>query len=116
MLKNRAAWLAFMQHSLGRDVAMKDVLLVTGCDLTAEWATTSFIQKRGHASITLEAGDPMTASGNLSFWATWATSVSIPNRRGPVPVRRPETAMQETEAMHAPSAMAFDQCAYSFVL
>ena len=57
MLKNYRSWVHFARDRLGRDITVKDVVLVTGRDLTNQWATATFVERHRDAGISFQVGD-----------------------------------------------------------
>lgn len=83
MLKNYKNWLAFARGRLFQDIELRDLVLVTGCDITRDWATATFTERSVDGSISFQAGAPSTGNAEVSFWGSWRTSTSIPHRCGP---------------------------------
>lgn len=85
MLKNYPEWFAFLRDELGYNIRLRQMILVTGCDLTSEWATATFIERSLDTGIEFKAGDPTgaTVSANLSLWGQWSSSIGVPHRCGP---------------------------------
>lgn len=94
MLQNYRSWLTFIHDVLGCLVTLRDIVLVTGCDLTAEWATATFVEKSSQCEIEFKASDPtMLVSGSAAVWGTWQSSIRVPSRCGPGSARRSSTAL-----------------------
>ncbi|KLO19579.1 hypothetical protein SCHPADRAFT_935083 [Schizopora paradoxa] len=88
ILKNHEAWLSFARSTRQIEITLKDIVLVTGHDLTNEWATASvFDWKRRDLEVGFSAGDTSSPLGGVSAsaWASWRSSVSLPLRFGPIP-------------------------------
>ena len=82
MLAHCKSWLSYANDELQRDIALRDLILVTGCDLTKEWATAVFNETGRAASIAFEV-DAQVASANLGFWGRWSGTTSVPHRTWP---------------------------------
>lgn len=84
MLKNYKSWFAFIRNRLKAYVQLSDLILVTGCDMTADWATAVFVSNATKASIAFNVGDSM-GSAQAAAWGSWNTSraINVPNRCGP---------------------------------
>lgn len=91
MLRNYKSWRTFIQINLGIAVDLRDIVFVTGCDLTADWATATFVEKSVEYKVEFKAGDPSISAASGSFWGRWNSSVNVPHRCGPSPVRPPTT-------------------------
>lgn len=106
MLRHYRDWHAFAQEKRNPEMPLSDIILVTGCDLTREWATVVFTEKASNASINFTAGVPSYPSVGASFWGSWSTETSVPHRCGPVPpmvmdelsglLTAPSTTIQES--------------------
>lgn len=116
MLKNYRAWVHFARTRLNRDVHLRDIVLVTGCDLTADWATATFVDRAMDASISFQAGEMIIGNAGLAMWGSWNASVAVPHRCGPLPVVRPDrtppTSAVSEDANLQPSSPAFNQCIF----
>ncbi|THH10538.1 hypothetical protein EW145_g1246 [Phellinidium pouzarii] len=83
MLRNYRSWLKFIRDDLGFGVGLRDLIFVTGHDLTANWATATFVGSAVHQGAKLNAGKSPVASVGASLSGTWESSISIPIRTGP---------------------------------
>ena len=85
MLQCYKDWHAFAKETRNPDMPLSDIILVTGCDLTREWATVVFTQKTSDASVGFTAGGIPSSSQSMatSFWGNWTTETSVPHRCGP---------------------------------
>lgn len=84
MLQSYRSWFTFIHDILGCQVTLGDIILVTGCDLTADWATETFVEKSSQFKFEFKVGDPaMLASGSAAAWGTWQSSINVPSRCGP---------------------------------
>ncbi|KAI5116742.1 hypothetical protein M0805_000436 [Coniferiporia weirii] len=97
MLKNYRSWLKLLRDDLGFDVNLRDIVFVTGHDLTANWATATFVGSAVHRGAQLTAGSPSTLTASASISGAWESSVSIPIRIGPKPDRTPLPLPQTQE-------------------
>lgn len=93
MLKHYRSWVHFARENLGRDVHVRDLVLVTGRDLTKQWATATFLEKAKDAGISFQVGDgfgSLLGQAGLSLWGSWSSNTLVPHRSGPVAVVPPE--------------------------
>ena len=84
LLKHYRSWHAFMQQcGFGNEAS--DIILVTGHDLTEEWATAVIYDREVRSGAQIEAGNiiPSIASASAGLRATSSTSVRLPIRKGP---------------------------------
>ncbi|KAH8107367.1 hypothetical protein DFH11DRAFT_1517667 [Phellopilus nigrolimitatus] len=89
MKDNYSTWRAFAKDVHNRDVALHDIVLVTGCDLTAEWAMATFNESERGASVSFEVGQAPFGSGDFKLWGEWTSNVHVPHRCGPIPTLPP---------------------------
>jgi len=80
LLQHREEWLAFTTQVLLRDIALRDLIVVTGCDLTEEWATAVF--QENSTRVDFEVQSPI-ASNEVTPWCKWTTTVEVSHRSGP---------------------------------
>lgn len=107
MLKNYRTWLTFARDVLDLDVELRDIVLVTGCDMTANWATATFTDRTINAVVSFQAGQAAVGA-ETSLWGSWQTSVGVPHRCGPQPMHPPSPG----EITPLPLVPAFNQCIF----
>lgn len=84
MLNNYQFWVDFARDELGRDVTDCDLILVSGRDLTGDWATVAFHEHSANAQVKFQVmASPISAG--ISALGQWSSSVSVPHRCGPKP-------------------------------
>lgn len=78
------SWYQFAndRHEFG--LGNGEIMLVTGCDKTAEWASAVFTHKGRRAKISLFGGLPTVISGELTLTGSWETSSDVQHRSGPI--------------------------------
>ncbi|KAH8103698.1 hypothetical protein DFH11DRAFT_1488286, partial [Phellopilus nigrolimitatus] len=100
MLANCDSWHEFA-ISEGRDIQLHDIILVTGCDLTTDWAMATFNERSSGVEVSFEVGSPsLVVSAGVSLWGKWSSTVEIPYRCGPI--------LPSTESLTDP----FNQCVF----
>ncbi len=62
------------------------MVLVTGHDMTNEWATATVVDRTLNCEIEFKAGDNSSPFGviSASAWGSWTSSVNLPLRFGPI--------------------------------
>lgn len=80
--KNYKLWYIHLCNTFGK-LPLRQMVFVTGYDLTSEWATATFLDGSSSAKVSFEVCDPHTASFSLSFWGKWKSDTSAPVRCGP---------------------------------
>ncbi|KAJ7470754.1 hypothetical protein FB451DRAFT_1135071 [Mycena latifolia] len=83
-LGNFTNWYDFANTVLLRGVKSGDILFVTGCDKTFEWASAVFDERSVNAGISLKADAVPGVSAELTFSGRWDTTSSIQHRSGPI--------------------------------
>ncbi|KAF8503981.1 hypothetical protein BU17DRAFT_58399, partial [Hysterangium stoloniferum] len=80
-IKNINYWLEFAQRN-GHDVKMKDIMFVTGYDVTTEYAMAAFSDAKKSISLEFQVKAPL-ASMNASGWGSWVRTSSVRYNCGP---------------------------------
>lgn len=81
-LKNYASWYKHATKNLRYSLKLKDMLLVTSCVLTNDWATAIFKQTSQEAKVSFHLQPPFFKTG-MGAWGKWQSNSSIPLRSGP---------------------------------
>jgi hypothetical protein len=82
LLKHHSKWLSFAQDQ-GRPVELEDLILVTGLDLTKDFAMLSFANNSSDFDINFQVGVSQYATGSISAWGSWHTTSSTQDNWGP---------------------------------
>lgn len=80
--KNYKSWHKFLCETFG-ELPLRQMVFVTGCDLTSDWATATFDDRVVSGDLSFKVCDPQSVSGSLSMWGRWESSMSVPVRCGP---------------------------------
>lgn len=80
--KHYRSWLRFAD-SQGFSVGLKDLVLVTGHDMTQEFAMAAFADNDTTLQISFRAGLPYAAAASISAWGAWETSPAVHRNCGP---------------------------------
>ena len=83
MLKPYREWYTFALTECHRDIELCDLILVTGCDLTRQWAMATYFSRNREISAALAAQAAPVAVANFSLSAGWRTTQTMNTRRGP---------------------------------
>ena len=83
--KNYKSWLYFAQ-SKDRNVAMHELILVTGHDITHNYAMAAFTDNSVALRISFQVGSA-NSSSSISAWGTWQTSPAVYQNCGPLSSR-----------------------------
>jgi hypothetical protein len=86
IIKHHRSWLTFV-NDLGRGhLSLSDLILVTGCDKTSQWACAVWSEKTRSARLSFVAGAPGIAEGSATLWGSWASSQIVDEHVGPQPL------------------------------
>ncbi|EJD03592.1 uncharacterized protein FOMMEDRAFT_83093 [Fomitiporia mediterranea MF3/22] len=88
MLKHYKSWWRFIRD-LGFDFELEDIILVTGHELTANWATATLIESATHGGFRIQAGDAVALSASTSISGASESAIHVPIRVGPSPYNPP---------------------------
>jgi hypothetical protein len=80
MLNNYRNWADFAETTCQLEKGTR-LVLVTGCDLTRQWATATYF--RNNREIALGGGVASVASAHFSLSAGWRINQAINTRQGP---------------------------------
>ena len=105
MIKHHRSWASFTNNRLERGVSPSDLILVTGCDLTSEWACAAWCEKTNSGRLNFVVGVPGVVEGSLSLWGRWECSQSVERNVGPQPLVPPEPTRPspQSAALDTPS-------------
>ena len=82
ILDHHNSWFVFAKKN-GRIVEMSDLILVTGCDKTSNWACAAFEETSKSASATLQVQVGGFVQGDLRVWGRWEHEGSVNAKEGP---------------------------------
>lgn len=77
------AWHAFLCDTFGEDISLREMIFVTGCDLTSDWATATFFDRVASGTLNFKVCDLQTISASATAWGKWESATSVPVRCGP---------------------------------
>jgi hypothetical protein len=108
-IKHHRSWLDFA-HELGHDVSLSDLILVTGCDKTSEWACAAWSENTKSLKATFFAGASFIAEGSANIWGRWESAESLDKNVGPQPLVPTVPAVNTTPQVtpQQPDAMLID--------
>ena len=95
MLDNYHRWYEFAVTRCHRDIELSDLILVTGCDLTCQWATATYFRSNREINAALGAQVPSVAEARFSLSAGWRTNQAVNTRQGP-----PQYHHQQSDQVH----------------
>ena len=105
------SWVDFArEHGHGEN--MKPVL-VTGVDLTREFATIAYSDNHTHMECEFSAGVPAMATASMSLWGSWRTQGLVHTNCGPHPFpTRGNRSSNEGPTLESVIPEEYNQCAF----
>ena len=100
MLKYHQQWYSFAINELHRDIKLHELILVTGCDLTRQWATATCSRNNRDINIALGAEGTPVVGANFSLSAGWRANQNTTTRRGPLQALN-QQPLQDSEGSRA---------------
>jgi hypothetical protein len=82
-LKHHSSWLTFAIEKLGRPLSSADLLFVTGCDKTSDWACAAWSEQTRSAQLKFFASAPGLVEGSANVWGYWQSTQSPDRNVGP---------------------------------
>lgn len=84
MAKNHRSWVSFANRPEREcDITAKDLIFVTGCDRTSDWAMLAFHSNSQQMEIEFSAGVPTVVSASAAAWGGWMSTGSVHRNCGP---------------------------------
>lgn len=83
ILRNCDAWFAFAREKGLGVQNMHDLILVTECTMTADWAIATWDSATHDLEASFTVGFPGFPSLEVGFWGKWEGQVGLPVRVGP---------------------------------
>lgn len=80
---NHCSWLAFANERLGRGLSLTDLILVTGCDRTSDWACGAWSDSSHSESVSFVIEQPSLLRDRAGTWGRWKGSDSFDRNSGP---------------------------------
>jgi hypothetical protein len=102
-LKHRRSWISFAQDQ-GHDVELEDLILVTGLDMTKDFAMISFANNSESFDIDFQVATSPYFAGSVGAWGSWRVERSVHVNWGPQDTAPPGT-------LRANAASALRTCA-----
>ena len=112
MLKNYRQWYAFALTECHCDIKLSDLILVTGCDLTRQWAMATYFSRNREISAALAAQAAPVAVANFSLSAGWRTTQPMNTRRGPPQALHLQPRQDDNETQNDNRTLANNQCIF----
>ena len=110
--KHYQSWVDFsLEHGHGDDIRP---VLVTGVDLTQEFAAFAYSDARTRVGCEFSAAVPAVASTSVSLWGSWRTEELVHTNCGPyqIPTIRNDSNSGESSATGSAIPEEYDQCVF----
>ncbi|KAF8589934.1 hypothetical protein K439DRAFT_1303893, partial [Ramaria rubella] len=82
MLEHAESWLEFASED-DRGIGLEDLMLITGYDVTSEYAMAAFSNTERVVGIEFQAGVTAVASASIAVWGSWQANTSVHHNCGP---------------------------------
>ena len=112
MLKYYRQWYNFALTECQRDIKLCDLILVTGCDLTRQWATATYFRSNREISAAVGAQAAPVAEATFSLSAGWRTTQAMNTRRGPPQALRQQPRQNNDETEDDNGTPVSNQCVF----
>jgi len=109
--KHHKSWVEFArEQDHGENIRP---VLVTGVDLTREFATIAYSDNQTHMECEFSVGVPAVASTSVSVWGSWRTQGLVHTNCGPYPSQIPEN-LNLTDSSASESAIPdeYNHCVF----
>jgi hypothetical protein len=110
--KHYQSWVDFSrEHGHGRDIRP---ILVTGVDLTQEFATVAYSDNHARMACKFSAAAPAVASASASVWGSWRTEGLVHTNCGPhlVHPTQGDHRLSEGSALESAIPDGYNQCVF----
>lgn len=112
IIRNFRSWEAFAIAS-GHDVAVEDLILVTGVDMTADFSMLAFRECDDQLSVSFKGYAHGVASLGMSAWGSWVCEYPVFENWGPQKTQ-PETSSSSSSRAQEGSSESpeYKQCVF----
>jgi hypothetical protein len=119
-LKHRRSWISFAQDQ-GHDVELEDLILVTGLDMTKDFAMFSFANNSKSFDIDFQVAASPYFVGSVGAWGSWHVKSSVHENWGPQNTAPPgtlraasalRTCVSDDESTDAIASDGYRQCVF----
>jgi hypothetical protein len=112
VLENHSKWLEFANDVHERGITADQLVMVTGCDKTSEWASAVFSAASKQVGVEFHVGS--IAQGGVSVWGSWNHCQSVEAHSGPSnPSRVRQTISSDAQQVtNEPETNYHNQCVF----
>jgi hypothetical protein len=110
--KHYQSWVDFSrERGYGKDIRP---ILVTGVDLTRDFATVAYSDNRTRMRCNFSAAVPAVASASASVWGSWRTEGLVHTNCGPYPAHTTQGDHRSSESSTSDSTIpdGYNQCVF----
>jgi len=112
MLKQYLKWYTFALTECHRNIKLSDLLLVTGCDMTRQWATATYFRHNREMSATVGAQVAPIAEANFSLSTGWRATQAVNTRQGPPQALHQQTHSDYEGTRNDSETLVDNQCVF----
>jgi hypothetical protein len=112
MLRWYRQWYTFAVTKCHRNIKLYDLILVTGCDMSRQWATATYFRHFREMSAALGAQVAPVVEANFSLSAGWRTTQPVITRWGPPQALHQQTRPNDEGTQNDSETLVNDQCIF----
>ena len=112
MLLYYRQWYTFALTKCHRNIKLCDLILVTGCDMSRQWATATYFRHIRETSAALGAQVAPVVEAKFSLSAGWRTTQPVITRWGPPQALHQQTRPDYEGTQNDSETLVNDQCIF----
>ena len=112
MLLYNRQWYTFALTKCRRGIKLHDLILVTGCDMSRQWATATYFRNIREMSASLEAQVAPVVEAKFSLSTGWRATQPILPRWGPPQALHQQTHPDNEGTQNDGETLVNDQCIF----
>ena len=105
-------WYTFALTKCHRNIKLYDLILVTGCDMSRQWATATYFRHIRGMSAALGAQVAPVVEAKFSLSAGWTTTQPVITRWGPPQALHQQTRLDYEGTQNDGETLVNDQCIF----
>ncbi|KAF8516249.1 hypothetical protein JB92DRAFT_2272739 [Gautieria morchelliformis] len=112
VLENHSKWLKFANDVHERGISADQLLMVTGCDKTSQWACAAFLASSNQIGVEFRVGNVGVAQGGVSVWGSWNHCQFVEAHSGPSSRVRQTPSSNSQQITYNPRTNSRNQCVF----
>lgn len=114
MLTNYKSWQDLAEDQ-GHGISLEDIVFVTGCDMTEDFAMLAFRDNARETSLSFELGAQNAAAAKMAVWGVWSCQGTVFQNWGPQDDIMPpfvQDEMKEKRSTTSKTEPQYKQCVF----